>query len=197
MSKRRFLVIVFTLLCVNIGYQHYTSPDFLNIRPEKKTKIHKKVKIKRTGNDLNAFLYDLGNMESKNNYEIISKNNMLGRYQFSWSTAKVHLKKWDLDTISKKEFLSRPSLQDSVMISNLALNEKILEKYIKKYKGKMIEGVYITRSGKLAAAQFGHGKVIEFFKRDGRHSLVDGNGVHVRSYLEGFKSYKLPKTLEL
>lgn len=197
MNKKKFLIIVFTLLCMDIGYQHYMSPNFINIKPGKKSVSHKKVSIKRTGNDLNAFLFDLGEIESKNDYEVVSKNNMLGRYQFSWNTAKVHLKKWNLDTISKKEFLSRPSLQDSVMISNLALNEKILKKYINKYKGKMFEGVYITRSGILAAAQFGPGKVIEFFKRDGRQSLVDGNGVHVKSYLEGFKSYKLPKTLEL
>lgn len=141
---------------------------------------------------LKPFMYAIGEFESGMTYDTISKNGMLGAYQFSWSTALIHLRKWKMDTISKNYFLNHPTLQDSVMIENIKLNNKILHKYIKKYDGHIVYGIKITKSGVLAAAQFGPGKVINFFNGcTGKDSICDGNGVPVMYYMNKFAGYQL------
>lgn len=152
---------------------------------------------KRSGSDLKSFLKDISYMESKGNHKVISKNKMLGKYQFKWSTARHHLKKMKMGKVTQQQFLARPSLQDSVMIANMKYNERILKKYIKKYDNKTVHGVKITRAGILAGAQFGAGPVIEFFDRKGKYSLTDGNGVHVSYYMKKFSKYKLPKKIKI
>lgn len=200
--RRKLLFILLMLISLNAGYESYVAilPPATKLCVQKEKRHHnhyRKVKVHKTGKDLSAFLNDLATVESSNDHTNISKYNMLGKYQFTWTTAKRHLKKWGLDTISCKEFLNRPELQDSVMLSNMALNEKILKKYILKFSGTIVDGVLVTRSGILAAAQFGPGKVIEFFTRRGRFTMCDANGVHVKTYIDGFKSYKLPKNLDV
>lgn len=201
MTLRKKLIVLFVCMTTAAGYQSYVSivppKSKLCIQKERRHRNHTKVTIHKSGTNLDAFLSDLAAVESSDDYSSISAHNMLGRYQFDWRTATLHLKKWGLDTITQSEFLNRPSLQDSVMRSNLALNEKILDKYIKRFSGTIVDGVLITRSGLLAAAQFGPGKVIEFFKREGKFTLCDANGVHIKSYINGFKSYKLPKHLDV
>lgn len=122
---------------------------------------------------------------------------MLGKYQFKWSTARQHLRKWKMHKVSQKQFLNRPTLQDSVMLANMKYNELILKDYIKKYDNKTVFGVKITRAGILAGAQFGPGTVKEFFDRTGKHPLRDGNGVHVSYYMKKFSKYKLPKKIKI
>lgn len=191
MSKRRKLFYVFIFWASVTGGP---TLDSLRFPMEKEsTTPGRKMMMRQTGTDLDAFLRDVAFIESGENHEIVSRYNMLGKYQFSWPTAKQHLKKWNLDTISKKDFLNRPDLQDSVMFANLDHNQKILDPYIKKYANQTIHGIQITRSGILAAAQFGPGKVIEFFEGVSKHGLYDGNGVHVGTYMQLFSNYRLPR----
>jgi len=193
--SRKRLILLFLLWSVSLSNP---TVDFVRVPVVKESTIDgKKMVLKQTGTDLEAFLRDVSWIESGENHTIISKFKMLGKYQFYWPTAKHHLKKWALDTITKQEFLSRPHLQDSVMISNLALNQEILKDVITKYCDQTINGVRVTRSGILAAAQFGPGKVIEFFEGGSKHGLYDGNGVHVGTYMQLFANYKLPKRFEI
>ena len=193
MSKRRKLICIFVLCSYALTNG---TLDYLKYPVTKESTVKgRKMYLKQTGTDLEAFLRDVSWIESGENHLSVSKYNMLGKYQFYWPTAKSHLKKWDLDYISKKEFLSRPELQDSVMLANLACNQNTLKYYIEKYSNQTINGVRVTRSGILAAAQFGPGKVINFFENKG--SMYDGNGVHVGTYMQLFAGYKLPKEFRI
>lgn len=167
--------------------------------PKKRVTSKKEImpEYKKTGVDLKAFLRDISYVESKGNHRVRSKRNMLGKYQFKWSTVQIHLKKWKMNRTTQREFLSRPSLQDSVMLANMQLNEKILKRFIKRYENKTVDGIKITKAGILAGAQFGPGTVIEFFKREGKYKLRDSNGVHVKSYMKHFSKYKLPKKIKI
>lgn len=195
MSTRRKLFYVF-IFSWYVASNPTMDPTQYPILKES-TAPGRKMVARQSGTDLDAFLRDVAYIESGENHKIVSSNNMLGKYQFYWPTAKMHLKKWDMENISKKEFLNRPDLQDSVMLANLQFNQNILEKYIKKYANQTIDGIRITRSGILAAAQFGPGKVIRFFESETNRGLCDGNGVHVGTYMELFSNYKLPKKFEI
>jgi len=193
--NRKRLILILLLWSFSLSNP---TIDYLRFPAVKESTVDgRKMVLKQTGTDLEAFLRDVSWIESGEDHTITSRFKMLGKYQFYWPTAKHHLKKWDLDTISKQEFLSRPQLQDSVMLSNLALNQEILSDVIKKYSNQTINGVKVTRSGILAAAQFGPGKVIEFFEGGNKHGLYDGNGVHVGTYMQLFANYRLPKRFEI
>lgn len=181
------LIVLFPIIGCNVASSKTGTKKIKEFGPE----------YKKTGSDLKAFLRDISYVESKGNHKIISKHRMLGKYQFKWSTARQHLKKWKLNRVSQKQFLNRPSLQDSVMMANMKMNEEILKEYIKKYDNKTVFGVKITRAGILAGAQFGPGTVMEFFDRKGKYSLKDGNGVHVGYYMKRFSKYKLPKKIKI
>jgi len=181
------LIVIFPILGCNGAKSKSKNVLVKEIGPE----------YKKSGTDLKAFLRDISYVESKGKHKTVSKNKMLGKYQFKWSTAKQHLKKWKMHKISEKQFLNRPTLQDSVMLANMKMNEKILKRYIKKYNNKTVHGIKITRAGILAGAQFGAGPVIEFFDRKGKYPLKDGNGVHVSYYMKKFSNYKLPKKIKI
>lgn len=184
--KSTIVLLGFFMLPV-VGCTTISKSDTIEFMPE----------YRKSGSDLKAFLRDMSYVESGGKHKTVSKRKMLGKYQFKWSTARYHLKKWKMHKVTQKEFLSRPSLQDSVMLANMKLNERILAKYIKKYENKTVYGVKITKAGILAGAQFGPGTVIEFFDRKGKYSLKDGNGVHVKSYMKTFSKYKLPKKIKI
>ena len=72
----------------------------------------------------------------------------------------------------------------------LVHNKKVLRRYIKKYNGKVINGILITESGILAAAHLaGAGNVRKFFRRG--YEFKDGNGTKMTSYLKKFSNYQL------
>ena len=84
-----------------------------------------------------TFLNAIGHRESTNRYDVVNKWGYMGRYQFGKST----LRGLGYD-VSKKEFLSNPELQEEAMLSLLTHNKEKLQKYIDKYDGKTINGIY-------------------------------------------------------
>ena len=59
-----------------------------------------------------------------------------------------------------------------------------MPKYIKKYVGETIDGVYITKAGILSACLLGHGHVMDFLDRNPDNlNHKDGNGTSIRSRL--------------
>jgi hypothetical protein len=76
------------------------------------------------------------------------------------------------------------------MQSLLEHNKKKLKKYIEKYNGKVVHGVYVTESGILAAAHLaGQGNVKKFFRSG--NEFKDGYGTRLTSYMVNFSGYQL------
>lgn len=135
--------------------------------------------------DHSAFLDAIGHQESGNNYEIVNTFGYMGRYQFGQSTLK------GLGyNLSRDEFLQSPFIQEQAMTKLLNHNRKKLSKYIEKYEGKTVHGIFITESGVLAAAHLaGAGNVRKFFRRG--YEFQDGYGTRMTTYMEKFSGYQL------
>lgn len=132
------------------------------------------------------FLYDIGMRESSNNYKAVNKFGYLGKYQFGRAT----LNSLGYKNISNREFLSSPYLQEQIMEDLLVHNRKILRRLIDKHEGKIVNGVYITKSGILAAAHLaGAGNVKKFFRKG--YEFRDGYGTKMTSYMKKFSGYQL------
>ncbi len=122
----------------------------------------------------------------------------MGKYQFGdrtlWSLG-AHFK------VTRDEFLGDIALQDSAMVAYLRQNRERLSDIIIQYDGQWYEGIYITESGILAGAHLvGPGGVLAYFDstytvamngRNIRPRVADGNGTHVKEYIEEFSGYSL------
>jgi hypothetical protein len=136
-------------------------------------------------NELNPFLESIGHKESGNRYDIVNTYGYMGKYQFGPAT----LRGLGYD-LTREEFLNHPELQEKAMLDLLKHNKKKLQKYIDKYDGEVVHGVYITESGILAAAHLGgQGNVKKFFRRG--QQFRDGYGTTITSYMEKFAGYNL------
>ena len=131
------------------------------------------------------FLDAIGFKESGNRYDIVNKFGYMGRYQFGRGTLKGLGYK-----LTQEQFLNSPEVQERAMMDLLKHNKKKLQKYIDKYEGDTIHGIYITESGVLAAAHLGgQGNVKKFFRRGKK--FKDGFGTGITTYMEKFGGYEL------
>ena len=135
--------------------------------------------------ELNNFLTDIGHRESGNRYHITNKWGYMGKYQFGKSTLK------GLGfSVTRKEFLSNPQLQEEAMIALLLHNKEKLQKYIDIFDGKTVNGILITESGILAAAHLGgQGSVKRYFKNG--KVFKDSLGTKITSYMNKFSGYDI------
>ena len=133
-----------------------------------------------------SFLNAVGHRESTNNYKAVNQFGYLGKYQFGRKT----LNAIGLDSVSNREFLANPNIQEEAMSILLKKNRHTLRREIRKYVGDTINGIYITESGILAAAHLaGAGNVKKFFRRG--YEFKDGNGTKMTSYMIMFADYDL------
>ena len=133
-----------------------------------------------------TFLSAIGFRESSNNYKAVNRFGYLGKYQFGRKT----LNAIGFENVSNREFLANPSIQEEAMLTLLKQNKHTLRKEIAKYSGKVINGIYITESGILAAAHLaGAGNVKKFFRKG--YEFRDGNGTKMTSYMKQFANYEL------
>ena len=145
--------------------------------------VAKEVTFELKGHD--DFLYAIGHRESGNRYNVVNSYGYMGKYQFGKSTLKGLGFK-----ISKEEFLNNPYIQEQAMQKLLQHNKKKLQKFIDKYEGEVLHGVYITESGVLAAAHIaGQGNVKKFFRKG--YEFTDGYGTKMTSYMNKFSGYNL------
>ena len=149
--------------------------------PKLKTKIEMPV-IKGHSN----FLHAIGFRESTNNYKAVNQFGYLGKYQFGRKT----LNAIGFKDVSNRAFLSNPSIQEQAMLILLKRNKRTLRREIKKYVGKIINNIYITESGILAAAHLGGAGNVRKFFRKGKN-FADGNGTKITSYMKLFANYNL------
>lgn len=145
------------------------------------TVVEKKIPEK----SLEAFLYDLGNRESSNNYGVVNKYGYMGKYQFGHATLKALGYK-----VTMYDFLKNPALQEEAMITLLKHNKFVLRHYIRKYEGRKRNGVLVTESGILAAAHLGGPKNVKRLLDYGLNP-ADQNGTRLTHYMERFSGYKL------
>ena len=140
---------------------------------------------------LDSFLNAIGFRESSNRYDIVNRWGYMGKYQFGRSTLK------GLGfTVTRKEFLSNPQLQEEAMMALLLHNKEKLQKYIDVFDGQTINGMLITESGILAAAHLGgQGSVKRYFKNG--KVFRDGNGTKITSYMKKFSGYDIQLNYKL
>ena len=179
-----FGLISFTVVKRYIEWQ---TPLQVDTRPAIKVIMPKleAPKIEINLKDHSAFLHNLGNFESGNRYSVVNKWGYMGRYQFHISTVEgVGIK------ATKEQFLNSPSLQEEAMDRLLTHNYKTLRRYIRKYDGKVLHGVLVTKSGVLAAAHLGGAGNVRRWFRNGKN-FADGNGTKITTYMKVFKGYQL------
>ena len=178
-------VMAFTTINT-VSLRPYNVPVELPIKPNQPLEvvIEPKEVIVNIKNH-SAFLDAIGHKESRNNYEVVNTYGYMGRYQFG----KATLKGLGFD-VTKEEFLNNPELQEIAMQALLEHNQKKLKKFIEKYDGKVVHGVYVTESGILAAAHLaGQGNVKKFFRSG--NEFRDGYGTRLTSYMVNFSGYQL------
>ena len=132
-----------------------------------------------------AFLYAIGHAESSNRYGVVNKFGYMGRYQFGRATLK------GLGyNVTKSTFLKDSIIQEQAMEELLVHNSKVLRRQIKKYDGKVVNGVYVTKSGILAAAHLAGPSNVKKWLRNGTR-FEDGLGTRLRTYIKKFSGYQL------
>tara|TARA_R100000734_G_C3258948_1_gene58205 strand:+ start:71 stop:664 length:594 start_codon:yes stop_codon:yes gene_type:complete len=183
-----FAVSIFSLFANSTLYIPYTTSVLSSLEPLPVVELGveiEEVEVKIEVKDHKAFLDAMGMRESSNNYLAVNSFGYMGKYQFGKST----LKSLNIKT-TQAEFLNNPELQEFAMNELLTDNKKRLKKYIRKYEGETIHGVYITESGILAAAHLaGVGNVRKFFRKG--YEFKDGYGTKMTTYMNNFSGYNL------
>ena len=139
--------------------------------------------------DFIGFKEFLGFFESGSDYKKINRLGYLGKYQFGKSTLKV-LK---IDYL-KNDFINEPALQEKAFLMNVMRNKWILRREISRFNGLVINDMFISESGIIAAAHLsGPGNVKKFLRSycDSELDLKDANGTKISDYLKTFKNYNI------
>ncbi|SDR99012.1 peptidoglycan-binding protein LysM [Gramella sp. MAR_2010_147] len=122
--------------------------------------------------------------ESRGDYKTINEFGYLGKYQFGKNTLKLV---GVYDTVG---FLNSPALQEAAFYANASRNKWILQRDIKRFVGKTINGVEITESGILAAAHLaGPGSVKKYLRSWGAQAFSDAFGTTIKTYMKRFGGY--------
>ncbi|MDX1544634.1 MAG: peptidoglycan-binding protein LysM [Christiangramia sp.] len=122
--------------------------------------------------------------ESRGDYRTINEYGYLGKYQFGKGTLKLV---GIYDTVA---FLNSPALQEAAFYANASRNKWILQRDIKRFVGKTINGVLVTESGILAAAHLaGPGSVKKYLRSWGAQAFSDAFGTTVKTYMKRFGGY--------
>ena len=176
-----------TAFKVSRVYREYQEQLNVDTRPALQV-IMPKLEVPKIEIDLKdhkSFLKKIGHYESSNDYSKVNRWGYMGKYQFHQET----LRALDID-VSKKKFLSSPTLQEEAMRKLLTDNKRTLRRYIRKYDGKVVHGVYVTESGILAAAHLGGaGNVMNWFRKG--EDFKDGNGTPITKYMKVVSGYEL------
>ena len=137
-----------------------------------------------TGKTFTGFKEAIAFKESQGKYTLINSLGYMGKYQFGRAALRA------IGIHDSSEFLSNPRLQEKAFKALLAKNKWELRDEIETYDGKVINGVFITESGILAAAHLGGaGSVKKFFRSNGKRGIRDNYGTSLESYMKKFGGY--------
>jgi hypothetical protein len=152
--------------------------------PSEKQNDYTNLNIPFTGNFFIGFKEAIGYRESESKYKKINSLGYLGKYQFGIETLK------SVGVHNSSAFLNSPEMQEKAFIALLAQNKWELKKEIEKYSGTLLNGIYVTESGILAAAHLGGpGSVRKYFKNKGKRFFRDAYGTSIQSYMKAFGGY--------
>ena len=192
-------------IIIETNNNNKTNKNDLNISKSKIKIISKDELLK-----MNSHLESNGKWNVANKYGYIGKY-QIGRlalmdlgYDINWINEvensiyvipdTIVIKK---DTVVRKFYyfdlkLFPPSKQEEVIKRLLYKIETIyLKPHIKKYVGKEIDGVRITKAGILSASFLGFGYVDVFLKSNGKINPADGNGHTIKDRMEHFENYEV------
>jgi hypothetical protein len=135
-----------------------------------------------TGKSFIAFKEAVAFKESMGLYHLVNSYGYMGKYQFGKTTLK------GVGINDPSEFLKDPALQEKAFRALVARNKWELRNEIKRYNGKVIDGVKITESGLIAAAHLGGAGSVKKFLKTGE-VFHDGYGTSIKLYLKRFGGY--------
>lgn len=159
------------------------SADYFASVPQEIESIHY-FDLPNTGNSFVGFKEALAFKESRGNYNSVNTFGYLGKYQFGKGTLK-RFKIYDT-----AEFLKNPELQEDAFLALCSVNKWILQRDIKRFVGKRINGTEITESGILAAAHLaGAGNVKTYLRSYGQVTFKDAYGSSIKHYIKKFAGY--------
>ena len=138
-----------------------------------------------TGKYFIGFREALAFKESQGNYRKVNTKGFMGKYQFGTQTLA------SVGVHNPSAFMRSPEMQEKAFMALLKKHKWILQDEIKRYRGKTIDGVYVTESGILAAAHLGGpGSVRRFLESQGKRKCHDGYGASVKTYMKRFGGYE-------
>ena len=155
-----------------------------NLSEELKSDYEFKKPLPTLGKTYNGWKEALAFKESRGNYRTINEFGYMGKYQFGKGTLKL------VGIYDTHGFLNSPALQEAAFYANASRNKWILQRDIKRFVGKTINGVEITESGILAAAHLaGPGSVKTYLRSWGENTFSDAFGTSIRFYMKKFGGY--------
>lgn len=182
---RRFLVLSSLIIAIIFAGLYYLRPIIIHTRYQ--SVPGEVIYVPDSTKTMDKFLYELGRLESNNNYKIVNQFGYMGRYQIG----RQALKQIGLGEVSNEQFLNNAELQEVAMKLLLKENKRILASHIGKYQSRVINGIYITESSILAASHMAPQGVIDFLTSGGEKVFKDGNGTPITKYLKQFSGYKI------
>lgn len=144
------------------------------------------VEIPYVGKTFVGFRQALAFKESRGILNMVNPYGYMGKYQFGRSTLRT------VGVYDFQEFLKNAAWQDKAFKALIARNKWELRKEIKRYRGRVINGIKITESGLIAAAHLGGaGSVKKYLRSNGRNGFKDGFGTSLKSYMKKFGGYDI------
>lgn len=164
---------------------HIDETEFYDYRVPSKDESRKfNVAIPFTGKTFVGFKQALAAKESAGLYDLVNAYGYMGKYQFGRSALRA------IGIYDFNDFLKNPVLQEEAIHALLSINKWELRREIKKYSGRVINGIEITESGLLAAAHLaGASSVKTYLRSNGKNGFKDGFGTSLRSYIKRFNGY--------
>lgn len=213
-QMKKVLIVMLFLLFVytnadennpdNILNNNILNNNILNNHDNVKSIKHEiKIITKEEFKDMNSKL------ESRGRYNISNRFKYVGKYQFGkiallelgydeeWIDSLQSSVYFELNSKGKKRWffdikIFPPREQEKAICKYYhKIEKRYMKKDIKKYVGKKIDGVYITKAGIIGASMFGCGNVHKFLESNGNVNFRDGNSVSVKSRLVHFQNVEL------
>ena len=160
------------------------SEELLYQFPSEKPSDYVNLSLPYIGKHFVGFKEAVAFKESQGKYNKVNSLGYLGKYQFGPGTLRT------IGVHNTTSFLRNPDLQEKAFLALLSKNKWLLRKEIAKYEGAVINGIYITESGILAAAHLGGVRTVKrFFRSNGERYFRDAYGTSIVSYMKAFGGY--------
>jgi len=138
-----------------------------------------------------AFIEALATSESGGDWYVINSIGAIGRYQFTEHTLQNLGYSVTSAAFKCDSSIFTASMQHEALKALFRYNETILSDFINHYDGMIVDGVFVTKGGILAAAHLsGAGGVKAWLCSAGTVNRSDGH-TSVKDYLIKFSAYRL------